>query len=92
MHKFNVQSASARNGAFDADERDSDAEILVHDIITAGILTVRGVESEGQGPRKEVMQRFFPLLKNKLGRGSDLSAIKIFALRNDVITPATYVG
>jgi hypothetical protein len=69
MHKINVRSASARNGAVDADELDSHAEILVHDIVTADILTVRGVESEGKGPPKEVMQRFLPLEKINLTRG-----------------------
>jgi hypothetical protein len=69
INNINVPSASARNGAVEAEERDSDAEIHVHDTVTADILTLRGVESEGKGPHKEVMQRFHPLWKIKFSQG-----------------------
>jgi hypothetical protein len=92
MHEIDVRSTPARNGAVDAYECDSEAEILFHDIVTADIFTVSGVESEDKGPDKEVMQWFLPLWKIKFSQGCRLSAIKIVALRNDVVTPAIYVG
>jgi hypothetical protein len=61
-------------------------------IITADIFTVRAVETEAKWSCMEFIQRFLPLRKNKFSQGSYLSAIKIVALRNDVNTPAIYVG
>jgi hypothetical protein len=92
MYKINVRTTSARNGTVDTDEHYSDTEILVHNIITADIFTVRAVESEAKWSCMEVIQRFLPLRKIKFKQVFCLSAIKIVALRNDVNTAATYVG
>jgi hypothetical protein len=50
------------------------------------------VESKAEWSTKEVMLRFLPLWKIEFSQGSALSSIKIVALLNDVMTPATYVG
>jgi hypothetical protein len=66
MHEIDFRSTSARNGAINADERDSEAEIPTRDIVTADIFAVRGVESNGKGPEKDV-RRFLPFGKVNLG-------------------------
>jgi hypothetical protein len=52
IHEINVRVPSAWNCVVDADERESNREILVHDIVTADIGGVRGVKLKG--PQKKV--------------------------------------
>jgi hypothetical protein len=92
MQEINVRPASARNGAVGADERDSKNGIFIRQVVTADVIAIRRVEIEVKGSCIEFMRRFLSLWKIKFSQGSVLSAIKIAALRNDVVTPAIYVG